>query len=138
MCIHLRGNVDSIIRGLGRNHPSARGGNAAVASRRAMRRAKGRGAPPLRARTPNTRDETGNSAQTTGSPRTDTPESAQTGLFSSFRRKCALEVSDQRFELRPPGAKPHKQILPDQDRVVAPKPFPYKTLGMIAVHGSRK
>lgn len=138
MRVHLTGNVDSIIRGPGRSHPGATVGSAAVASRRAMRHAKRRGAPPLRARTPNTRDETGSSAQATDSPRTGTPGSAQTGLFSSFRRKRAFEVSDQRCKLQPPGAKPHKQILPDQTRLFTPKPFPKKTLGTITIHSARK
>ena len=103
-----------------------------------MRHVTSRGAPPLRVRTLNTRDEICNSAQATDSPRTGRPGSEQTELFSSFGRKCALEVDDQRFELRPPGAKPHKQILPDQIRLVTPKPVPKKTLGTITVHSATK
>src|SRR3972149_3705271 len=103
-----------------------------------MHHAKNRSAPPLRAHTLNTRDGTGNSAQIPASPRTGRPESIRIGFFSSFRRKRALEVTEQRFELRPPGSEPHKQILPDQDSLVTPKPIPKKTLGTIPVHGAGK
>lgn len=135
---YFTGNVDSILRVPDRSHQSARAGNAAVASWPAMRHVKRRGAPWLRARTSNTTDKTGNSAQTTDSPRTGTPGSAQLGLFSSFRRKRPVKVNDQRFEPQSPGANPHKQILPAQHRLLTPKPFPKKTLGTVTIDGARK
>jgi len=64
--------------------------------------------------------------------------SGPVGLVSSFRHECALEVGNQRFQLRAPGVQPHKHIPSDQERLITPEPFPKQALGTITINGARK
>lgn len=64
--------------------------------------------------------------------------STLTGLVSSFPRDYSIEISNQGFQLRPSGKKPHQHVATGQQRLVTPEPFPKQAFGTIAIHSARK